>query len=171
MPIHPFRGKHPRIHPTVFLADGVQVIGDVEIGEDSSVWFNSVIRGDVYHIRIGKRTNVQDGSVIHVTRDRFASTIGDDVTLGHGSRVHGATIHDRCLIGIGSILLDRSVIGHDCIVAAGSLVTEGFEAPPRSLIMGLPAQVNRPLTDQEVARIAHTAKNYVSYVAQYREKE
>jgi carbonic anhydrase/acetyltransferase-like protein (isoleucine patch superfamily) len=154
----------------VFLADGVQIVGDVEIGEDSSVWFNSVIRGDVHWIRIGKRTNIQDGSVIHVTRDKYATLIGDEVTVGHGARIHGATLNDRCLIGVGAILLDRSVIGHDCIVAAGSIVTEGFEAPPRSLVMGCPAQVKRPLTEEEIARIGQTARNYLSYVALYREK-
>ncbi len=169
MPVLPFRGKSPRLHASVWLAEGAMVIGDVEIGEDSSVWFNSVVRGDVHSIRIGRRTNVQDGTIIHVTRDKYATQIGDDVTIGHGARLHGCTVHDRALIGIGAIVLDRCVIGADTLVAAGSLVPEGFVAPPRMLVMGHPAQVKRPLTEEEVARLGQLAKNYVEYVEQYRE--
>lgn len=168
MSIHAFRGKAPRIHPSVFLAEGVQIIGDVEIGEDSSVWFNSVVRGDVHWIRIGRRTNVQDLSVIHVTREKFATSIGDDVTVGHAARIHGSTVGHRCLIGIGAILLDRSVIADDSIVAAGSVVTEGFQAPPRSLILGAPAMVKRTLTDEEMQRVVQSARNYVEYAGWYR---
>ena len=157
----------PRVHPTAYIDDSAQVIGDVEIGEESSVWMAVVIRGDVHRIRIGRRSNVQDGTVVHVMKDTYATTIGDDVTIAHAAVVHGCTIEDRCLIGMGAILLNGAVIGTGSIVAAGSLVVEGMQVPPRSLVMGSPAKVKRPLTDAEVAEIQMYADRYVKYRLDY----
>ena len=157
----------PRVHPTAYIDDSAQVIGDVEIGEESSVWMAVVIRGDVHQIRIGCRSNVQDGTVVHVMKDTHATTIGDDVTIGHAAVVHGCTIEDRCLIGMGAILLNGAVIGTGSIVAAGSLVVEGMQVPPRSLVMGSPAKVKRPLTDAEVDEIQIYADRYVKYRLDY----
>ena len=157
----------PRVHPTAYIDDSAQVIGDVEIGEESSVWMAVVIRGDVHRIRIGRRSNVQDGTIVHVMKDTHATTIGDDVTIGHAAVVHGCTIEDRCLIGMGAILLNGAVIGTGSIVAAGSLVVEGMQVPPRSLVMGSPAKVKRPLTDAEVDEIQMYADRYVKYRLDY----
>jgi gamma-carbonic anhydrase len=157
----------PRVHPTAYIDDSAQVIGDVEIGEESSVWMAVVIRGDVHRIRIGSRSNVQDGTVVHVMKDTHATTIGNDVTIAHAAVVHGCTIEDRCLIGMGAILLNGAVIGSGSIVAAGALVVEGMQVPPRSLVMGSPAKVKRPLTDDEVAEIQVYADKYVKYRLDY----
>jgi gamma-carbonic anhydrase len=157
----------PSVHPTAYIDDSAQVIGDVEIGEESSVWMAVVIRGDVHRIRIGSRSNVQDGTVVHVMKDTHATTIGNDVTIAHAAVVHGCTIEDRCLIGMGAILLNGAVIGSGSIVAAGALVVEGMQVPPRSLVMGSPAKVTRPLTDAEVAEIQMYADRYVKYRLDY----
>ena len=157
----------PRVHPTAYIDDSAQVIGDVEIGEESSVWMAVVIRGDVHRIRIGSRSNVQDGTVVHVMKDTHATTIGDDVTIGHAAVVHGCTIADRCLIGMGAILLNGAVIGSESIVAAGSLVVEGMQVPPRSLVMGSPGKVRRELSDEDVASIRDYAERYVGYRLDY----
>jgi carbonic anhydrase/acetyltransferase-like protein (isoleucine patch superfamily) len=157
----------PRVHPTAYIDDSAQVIGDVEIGEESSVWMNVVIRGDVNQIRIGRRSNVQDGTVVHVMRDSHATIVGDDVTIGHAAVVHGCTIEDRCLIGMGAILLNGARIGAGSIVAAGTLVVEGMQVPPRSLVMGSPGKVKRPLGDDEVVGIQLYADRYVSYRLDY----
>src|ERR1700741_3068435 len=122
--IRPYRGILPRVHPTAFIDDSAQIIGDVEIGEESSVWMAVVIRGDVHRIRIGSRSNVQDGTIVHVMKDTHPTTIGADVTIGHGAVMHGCTIQDRCLIGMGAIILNGAQIGTGSIVAAGSLVPE-----------------------------------------------
>ena len=132
-----FRGLLPRVDPSAYVDPSAQVIGDVRIGPESSVWMNAVIRGDVHGIRIGARTNVQDGAVIHVQSGAYATTIGDDVTIGHGAIVHGCTIEDRCLVGMGAIILNGATVGTESIVAAGSLLPETFAVPPRSLVMGL----------------------------------
>jgi carbonic anhydrase/acetyltransferase-like protein (isoleucine patch superfamily) len=166
--ILPFEGIAPRIHPTVFIAAGARIIGDVEIGEASSVWFNVVIRGDVHYIRIGTRTNIQDLTMCHVTNRRFALTVGDDVTVGHSAVLHGATIHDRVLIGMGARILDGSVIGRESLVAAGAVVREGFAVPEGVLVAGVPARVIRELNDDERAAVARGAINYEGYVARYR---
>lgn len=163
-----FRGKTPKIHPSVFICEGVRIIGDVEIGKDSSVWYNSVIRGDVHRIRIGERTNIQDCSMLHVTHDYFPLTIGNDVTIGHSVSLHGATIHDKVLIGIGAKVLDNSVINSNVLVAAGTLVREGFEVPEGVLIAGVPGKIIRDLTDEEIARLAQSSINYQNYVAEYK---
>jgi carbonic anhydrase/acetyltransferase-like protein (isoleucine patch superfamily) len=165
--LRPFRGVLPRVHPTAFIDDSAQVIGDVEIGEESSVWMAVVIRGDVHQIRIGRRSNIQDGTVIHVMNRTHPTTIGDDVTVGHGALLHGCTIEDRCLIGIGAILLNGAYIGSGSIVAAGTLVVEEMKVPPRSLVMGSPGKVKRPLTDAEGESIQALADRYVGYRLDY----
>ena len=162
-----FRGILPTVAPTAYVDQSAQVIGDVHIGPESSVWMNVVIRGDVNAIRIGARTNVQDGAVVHVQTGTHPTTIGDEVTIGHGAIVHGCTIRDRCLIGMGAILLNGVSVGAESIVAAGSLLPEGFEVPPRSLVMGSPARVRRQLTDVEVDLIRGYAANYVRYRLDY----
>src|SRR5258706_9677093 len=130
--LRPHRGRMPRVHPTAYIADSAQAIGDVEIGEESSVWMGVVIRGDVNRIRIGRRSNVQDGTIVHVMKDTHATIIGDDVTIGHAAVVHGCTIEDRCLIGMGAILLNGVRVGTGSIIAAGTLLPEGTDVPPRS---------------------------------------
>jgi carbonic anhydrase/acetyltransferase-like protein (isoleucine patch superfamily) len=155
------------VHPTAFVDQSAQVIGDVEIGEESSVWMNVVIRGDVNIIRIGDRTNIQDGTVIHVMRGTHATTIGDEVTVGHAAVLHGCTIRDRVLIGMGSMLLNGADIGEDSIVAAGTLVPEERKFPARSLLMGRPATLKRELTESEVATIRDYAQRYIGYRKDY----
>ena len=161
--IRAFRSIHPRIDSSAFVDQSAQVIGDVHVGVESSVWMNVVIRGDVNYIRIGARTNVQDGSVVHVMRNTHPTVIGDEVTIGHGALIHGCTIEDRCLIGMGAILLNGCRIGTGTIVAAGTLVPEGMVVPPGSLVMGAPAKVRRALTADEDASIKRYADNYVRY--------
>src|SRR5512146_1441792 len=139
--IRPYKGTVPRIHPSAFVDQSAQVIGDVEIGEESSVWMNVVVRGDVNVIRIGRRTNLQDGTIVHVMRGTHPTRLGNEVTVGHAVVLHGCVIGDRCLIGMGSILLNGATIGGDSIVAAGALVTEDTKIPPRSLVMGSPAKI------------------------------
>ena len=165
--LRPYRGLLPKVHATAFVDDSAQVIGDVEIGEESSVWMTVVVRGDVNFIRIGDRTNIQDGTIVHVQHDTHPTRIGNDVTIGHGAIVHGCTIKDRVLVGMGAIILNGATIGEDCIVAAGTLITEGATIPPRSLVMGSPGKVRRPLTDADVAMIQEFADNYVRYRRDY----
>ena len=166
--IRVFKSRRPVVAPSTYIDESAQVIGDVEIGEESSVWMNVVIRGDVNHIRIGSRTNIQDGTIVHVMREPSHPTlVGDDVTVGHGATLHGCTVADRCLIGMGAILLNGSSVGEDCIIAAGTLLPEGMAVPPRSLVMGSPGRVRRPLTDEEMAFIRQSAANYVAYRLEY----
>jgi carbonic anhydrase/acetyltransferase-like protein (isoleucine patch superfamily) len=165
--IRPHRGRLPRLAPGVYIDDSAQVIGDVEIGEESSVWMCVVIRGDVNAIRIGRRSNVQDGTIVHVMTKTHPTTIGDNVTIGHGAIVHGCTIDDQCLIGMGAILLNGAHVGTGSIVAAGTLLVEGMQVPPRSLVMGSPGKVKRPLTDAEVLDIQAYADRYVGYRIDY----
>jgi carbonic anhydrase/acetyltransferase-like protein (isoleucine patch superfamily) len=165
--LRPYRGRLPVIDPTAYIDPSAQVIGDVEIGEASSVWMNVVIRGDVNHIRIGRRSNLQDGTIVHVMHDTHPTGIGDEVTIGHRAIVHGCTIEDRVLIGMGAILLNGARVGSDSIVAAGSLVPEGVVIPPRSLAMGSPAKVRKTLSDAEVASILEYSGNYVRYRLDY----
>ena len=162
-----FRGILPTVDPSAYLDQSAQVIGDVHIGPESSVWMNVVIRGDVNTIRIGARTNVQDGTVVHVQAGTHPTVIGDEVTIGHGAIVHGCTVEDRCLIGMGAILLNGVSVGTESIVAAGSLLPENFQVPPRSLVMGSPAKVRRSLVDAEVGLIRRFADNYVAYRLDY----
>ena len=162
-----YKGVLPRVAADVYVDQSAQVIGDVEIGAESSVWMNVVIRGDVNRIRIGRRTNVQDGTVVHVMRETHPTTIRDEVTIGHAAIVHGCTIDDRVLVGMGAILLNGVDVGSDSIVAAGTLLTEGTKVPPRSLVMGSPGKVRRALSDEEVASIRWYADNYVRYRLDY----
>jgi gamma-carbonic anhydrase len=165
--LRPFRGVLPRVHPTAFVDANAQVIGDVEVGEESGVWMSAVVRGDVNYIRIGRRTNVQDGSVLHGMRETHATIVGDNVTIGHSAVIHGCTIEDQCLIGMGAILLNGARIGSGSIVAAGTVVVEGAQIPPRSLVMGSPGKIRRPLTDDEVASIQRYADRYAGYRLDY----
>jgi len=165
--IRRFKDVTPSVDATVYIDDSAQVIGDVVIGPESSVWMNVVIRGDVNRIRIGRRTNIQDLTMVHVMREAHPTLIGDEVTIGHSAVVHGATIEDRVLIGMAAVLLNGVHVGHDSIVAAGTLVAEGTRIPPRSLVMGRPAKVRRELTDAEVAEIRGYADNYVRYRLDY----
>ena len=155
-----YEGIIPDVHSSVFVAPGAMIIGDVTIGQEASIWFNSVLRGDLEPIRIGCRTNVQDGSVIH-TDKAFPCIVGDDITIGHGAILHGCTISNEALIGMGAILLTGSVIGERAIVAAGALIREGQEIPPGSLAVGVPAKVLREVTEAELDRARHGKNDYV----------
>ena len=166
--IRPFRGVHPLIHPTAFVEESAQVIGDVHLGEESSIWFNAVVRGDVHYIRIGDRTNVQDNSVIHVRNGSHPTILEDEVTVGHSVTLHGCHVERGALIGIGSIVLDDVRVGSLSIVAAGAVVSPGTVIPPRSLVMGLPARIKRQLTDEEVNDLRVFWKNYVEYTRIYK---
>jgi carbonic anhydrase/acetyltransferase-like protein (isoleucine patch superfamily) len=165
--IRTFRSFTPAVDVTAYVDKSAQVIGDVVIGAESSVWMNVVIRGDVNSIRIGRRSNIQDLTMVHVMRDTHPTMIGDEVTIGHSAVVHGTTIEDRVLIGMAAVLLNGVHVGHDSIVAAGTLLTEGSHIPPRSLVMGRPGKVKRELTDEEVAEIRWYADNYVAYRLEY----
>ena len=167
-PVAPFRGITPRLHPSVLVMEGGRVIGDVEMGEGSSIWPGAVVRGDVHRIRIGARTNLQDGVVVHVTTDTHPTQVGDDVTVGHKAVLHGCTIEDRCLIGMGAIVLDGAVVGPDAMVGAGAVVTPGTVVPPGTLALGAPARVRRALTDEEKAGLRESAAHYVELAARYR---
>ncbi len=166
--IAPFGDRVPRIDASAFVAASAIVIGDVEIAADASLWFHAVVRGDVERVRIGARTNVQDNATVHVTRDRFATVIGSEVTVGHGAIVHGATVGDRCLVGMGAILLDGVVIEHECLIGAGALVPPGMHVPARSLVLGSPARRVRDLNADELAYLSRSAAGYVAHAAAYR---
>jgi carbonic anhydrase/acetyltransferase-like protein (isoleucine patch superfamily) len=163
-----YQERIPNLHPSVFVAEGAKIIGDVEIEENSSIWFNTVVRGDVHRIRIGSHTNVQDNSVLHVTSKTAPLLIGSNVTIGHSVVLHGCTIEENCLIGMGSVVLDGAYIHRNSIVAAGSLVLEGFDIPEGLLVAGVPAKVKRPLTNEEKRAIQQSADNYVLYCQTYR---
>lgn len=167
--IRSFQGVRPTIADSAYIEETAVIVGDVVIGEDSSVWFHSVVRGDVHYIRLGDRTNVQDLCVLHVTHDTHPLVIGTDVTIGHHVVLHGCTVKDRVLIGMGAIIMDGAVIGEDCVVGAGALVTERTIVPPKSLILGSPAKVKRAVTESELKWIRESAQNYVRYARQYRE--
>jgi len=162
-----YQGIKPTIPNSCFIEDTGVVIGDVVMGEACSVWFHAVIRGDVHYIRIGDRTNVQDLCMLHVTHDIHPLIIGNDVTIGHNVVLHGCTIKDRVLVGMGAIIMDGAVIGEDSVVGAGSLVTEGTIVPPKSLILGSPAKVKRPVSENELTWIKESADNYVRYARTY----
>jgi carbonic anhydrase/acetyltransferase-like protein (isoleucine patch superfamily) len=165
--LRPYRGILPRVHPTAYIDASAQVIGDVEIGEESSVWMCVVIRGDVHHIRIGRRSNVQDGTIVHVMKDTHPTVIGDNVTIGHQAMIHGCTIEERCLIGMGAILLNGVTVGAGSIVAAGTLLPEGTQVPERSLVIGSPGKVRRTLSDADLDEIQMYADRYVAYRLDY----
>lgn len=165
--IKQFQGKLPRIHPSAFVTDDAIVIGDVEIGEDSSVWFGSIVRGDVNYIRIGARTNIQDACVIHVSSRTHPTVLEDEITVGHRVTLHGCHVESGCLIGIGSIVMDGVRVGTRCLVGAGSLLTPGTQIPPRSLVLGSPARVKRELTEDELTFLDRSWRNYVKLKAKY----
>ena len=165
--LRPYRGVTPRVHPTAFIDSSAQVIGDVEVGDESSIWMCAVVRGDVNVIRVGRRTNIQDGAVVHAMLGTHETHIGDQVTIGHAAVVHGCTIEPQCLVGIGAILLNGCRIGEGSIVAAGTLVTEEMRVPPHSLVMGSPGKVKRLLTAKEVDGIRLYADRYVGYRLDY----
>ncbi len=162
-----FSDKTPQFLANVFIGPSASVIGDVIIGAYSSVWFGSVVRGDVHFIRIGERTNIQDNSVLHVTRKTHPLIIGDEVTVGHRVILHGCTISNRVLVGMGAIILDGAVVGEETLIGAGALVTEGMKIPPGSLALGMPARVIRKLTEEEIAFLAQSAQNYVELAQVY----
>ena len=166
--IKSFRGIEPKIHDTAFIAENAVIIGDVEIGEQSSVWYGSILRGDVNSIRIGARTNIQDASVIHVTSKAHDTIVEDEVTLGHRVTLHGCYVETGCLIGIGAIVLDGARIGKNSLVAAGSLVTPKTQIPPRSLVMGSPARVKRELSKDEIEDLPRFWRNYIKLSEHYR---
>ena len=166
--IKKFRGKSPIIPDSCYISESVDLIGDVTLGENVSLWFGTVIRGDMHHITIGARSNIQDNSVIHVTTDISPTRIGDEVTVGHNAIIHGATIEDRCLIGMGSIIMDDVVVGEGSIVGAGAVVPPNMIIPPRSLVVGLPAKIVRQTKDEELEMIIERAQNYIDFSQEYK---
>lgn len=155
-----YKEKSPVIAPGVFIADSAQVIGDVVLGAGASIWFNAVLRGDVNSIRIGERTNIQDCSVVHVTLNKWPTVIGSDVTVGHRAVIHGATVGDHCLIGMGSVVLDGAELSEFVLVGAGALVPPGMKVPPRSLVVGVPGKVVRELKDSDIEMMVHQSQEY-----------
>jgi carbonic anhydrase/acetyltransferase-like protein (isoleucine patch superfamily) len=168
MPVYELKGVAPRLDRDVYIAEGARVIGDVHLGDEASVWFGAVLRGDYMPIRVGARTNIQDNAVVHITSGLAGATLGDDVTIGHAAIVHGCTIESRCLVGMGSIVLDGAVVGEGSFVAAGSLVTPGTIIPPHSFVVGRPAKVMRPVGDRERIAIREAASQYVQYAREFR---
>jgi len=168
--VRPHGGKTPRLHDSVMLLGDATVVGDVEIGEASSVWFGAVVRGDVCHVRIGSRTNVQDHSVIHVTTGTHPTLVGDDVTLGHRVTLHGCTLRNRVLVGIGAIVMDGAIIEDDAMVGAGALVPPGMVVPSGMLALGSPARVKRVLSPEEVAYFKKVAQSYAALAEKYRQE-
>ncbi len=161
--IFPYNGYTPQLGSNVFLASGVKIIGNVGIGKNSSVWYNTVIRGDVHYIKIGESTNVQDCSMLHVTNRKFSLNIGNKITIGHSVSLHGCTLQDLCLIGIGSVVLDGAIVESNSMVAAGALVKQNYIVPSGKLVAGVPAKVIRDLTDYEIKDIEAGAQRYVEY--------
>jgi carbonic anhydrase/acetyltransferase-like protein (isoleucine patch superfamily) len=165
--ILPYGGKEPRLREGCFVAPNATLIGDVELGQDSSIWFGAVLRGDIHFIRVGARSNVQDNSVIHVEHGTGPAIIGDNVTIGHAAVVHGCTVERGALIGIAATVLSHATIGEQAIVAAGAVVQEGMNVPPRTLVAGVPAKVKRELKDEELMRIDRGWRVYVEYKNEY----
>ena len=166
--IKSFENLSPRIHESVFVAETAVIIGDVEIGAESSVWYGSILRGDVNYIRVGARANIQDACVLHVSARTHPTVLEDEVTLGHRVTLHGCLVETGCLIGIGATVLDGARIGRHSLVGAGSLVTPGTQIPPRSLVLGSPARVRRELTGDEIADLEKFWRNYVGYSQIYK---
>jgi carbonic anhydrase/acetyltransferase-like protein (isoleucine patch superfamily) len=165
--MRPFGAKHPRLQSNVFVAENAQVIGDVELGEDSSVWFGAVVRGDVHYIRIGARTNIQDLTVIHVNEGTHPTVVEDDVTVGHRAILHGCHVMRGSLIGMGAVVLEDAKVGPESLIAAGAVVGPGTVIPPRSLARGVPARVARSLTEAELEHLVYSAKHYVELKNSY----
>lgn len=167
--ILPYQNIYPKIDDSVLVAEGAHIIGDVEIGKDSSIWFNTVVRGDVNYIRIGERTNIQDLTMVHVTYKKFPTFIGNDISIGHSAVIHGCKIDDFVLIGIGAKILDNARINSYSLIAAGTVVKEGFEVPSGVLVAGVPGKIMRDLRSEEIEKIKQNAKNYLFYCQQYKE--
>jgi len=167
MPLRDFQGKKPRLGTDVFVAENATVIGDVEVGNDCSIWYGAVLRGDMHFIRIGSRTNIQDNCVLHITSGTHPTVVAEEVTIGHAAIVHGCTVKRGALIGMGSRVLDGAVIGESALVAAGAVVPEGMVVPPRTLVAGVPAKVKRPLTDAELERLEMSWRHYVELKDEY----
>jgi gamma-carbonic anhydrase len=161
--LFPYKDSFPELHESVFLASGVKIIGDVEIKENSSVWYNTVIRGDVNYVKIGSSTNIQDCSMLHVTNKKYPLVIGNSVTIGHSVALHGCTLKDACFVGIGAIILDNAVVEEKSMVAAGALVKPGFIVPTGKLVAGVPAKIIRDLTEEEIMDFEKSAQRYVEY--------
>lgn len=166
--IRPYRGKFPQIAASAYIDPAAIIIGDVVIGEDSSIWPRTVVRGDVHYILLGNRTNVQDGCVLHVMKDQYPLVLGDEVTVGHSVTLHGCTLKARVLVGMGCIILNGAVIGTNSIIAAGTLITERSVIPEGSLVMGSPGKVKRPLKEKELESIGQYAERYAGYRERYR---
>jgi carbonic anhydrase/acetyltransferase-like protein (isoleucine patch superfamily) len=171
MIVRPFRGKTPTLGERVFVAENAALIGDVELADDVSIWYGTVLRGDIYPIRVGARSNIQDNCTLHVTGDSWATVLEEEVTLGHGVIAHGCTIKRGSLIGMRAVVLDGAVIGEYSIVAAGALVTEGMIVPPRSLVMGTPAKVKRSLTDEDLGYLSKFHSAYLGYKEEYLQQD
>ena len=169
--IYPFLGRSPKIDDSNFIAPSADIIGDVTLGHESSIWFNCTVRGDVNYIQIGDRSNVQDNCCIHVMNQTGPTIIGNEVTIGHGAMIHGCTIKDRVLIGINAVVLDKAVIEEDVIIAAGSLVPPGKRMPSGYMCMGSPCKPVRKLTDEEIRSIPKYSDNYVKYNRVYMKKD
>lgn len=169
MAVHELNGVRPALGDDVFVAESASVIGDVHLGQQASVWFGAVLRGDYCPIRVGARTNLQDNAVVHIRSETGPTTIGDDVTIGHAAIIHACTVGHRCLIGIGSIILDGAIVGDESFVAAGTLITPRTIIPPRSFVLGRPSKVVRPVTDAELASIRESASDYVRFAREFRE--
>jgi carbonic anhydrase/acetyltransferase-like protein (isoleucine patch superfamily) len=165
--LRPYAGKLPRVGERVYLAETAAVIGDVWLGDDVSVWYNSVVRGDCHYIRVGDRTNIQDNCAIHVTVDRYPTVLEEEVTLGHGAIIHGAVVRRGALIGIRATVLDGAEIGESAFVGAGALVAPRTVVPPRTLWLGVPARQVRALSDSEVEDLEHYHRNYLGYKEEY----
>ena len=165
--IRGFGGKRPAVDGSAFVADTACLVGDVTVGARSSIWFGAVLRGDVFHIRVGEETSIQDNSVIHVTHDQYATSVGNRVTVGHGVTLHGCTVGDSCIVGMGATILDQAIIGDRCIVGAGALVTPGTKIPAGHLAVGSPARPKRALTDEELAWLDASALHYVELARRY----
>ncbi|UOR05563.1 gamma carbonic anhydrase family protein [Hymenobacter aerilatus] len=165
----PVRGKLPEIGSDCYVADNATIVGDVVLGARCTVWFNAIIRGDVNSIRIGEQTNIQDGVVIHCTYQRAATVIGSRVSIGHRAIVHGCTVEDDVLIGMGAIVMDHAVVGSGCIIAAGAVVLENMQCEPGYLYAGIPARKIKPVTDEQRATIQRTADNYVQYASWFKQ--
>ncbi len=169
--IYEFLNARPQIDDTCFIAPSADIIGDVTLGSESSVWFNATVRGDVNYIEVGRRSNIQDNACIHVTNQTGPTIIGNQVTIGHSAVIHGCTIGDRVLVGIHSTILDQAVIEPDCMIAAGSLVSPGKQMPSGYLCMGIPAKPVRKLTDEELESLVTSSDNYVKYLRTYQQKD
>lgn len=166
--ISPFKAIEPRVHETAYVSDGCVIVGDVEVGEDASVWFGSVLRGDVNYIQIGARTNIQDQTIIHVSSKGLPTIVEEEVTIGHRVTLHACHVGRGCLVGIGAILMDGVRVGANSLVGAGTLLTPGTQIPPRSLVIGAPGRVKRELTADELDSLEKSWRNYVELKNQYR---